>query len=100
MDLGPDLVGDGAPLGAGGFDGVLGEGGGDEGGDHPATALSGMGQGIALEVNPAPLPGGAENLGRQAKVLGISRGSVYYLPRPTSDGDLALMRGTCELHLE
>jgi len=32
------------------------------------------------------------SVGRQAKALGISRGSVYYLPRPTSDADLALMR--------
>ena len=29
---------------------------------------------------------------RQAKLLGFSRGSVYYRPRPVSDGDLALMR--------
>jgi putative transposase len=29
---------------------------------------------------------------RQAKLLGVSRSSVYYLPRPTSDGDLTLMR--------
>ena len=28
----------------------------------------------------------------QAKALGISRGSVYYLARPTSDADLVLMR--------
>ena len=39
-------------------------------------------------------------LTRQAKALGISRGSVYYLPRPTSDADLALMRRIDELHLE
>ena len=31
-------------------------------------------------------------LTRQAKVVGISRSSVYYLPRPTSAADLALMR--------
>ena len=31
-------------------------------------------------------------LSGQAKALGISRGSVYYLARPTSDADLALMR--------
>ena len=37
---------------------------------------------------------------RQAKALGISRGSVYYLARPTSDADLALMRRIDELHLE
>jgi putative transposase len=38
-------------------------------------------------------------VGRQAKALGISRGSVYYLPRPTSDADLVLMRRIDELHL-
>jgi len=37
---------------------------------------------------------------RQAKLLNISRGSVYYLPRPVSDVDLALMRRIDELHLE
>ncbi|MBD9520574.1 MULTISPECIES: IS3 family transposase [Ensifer] len=37
---------------------------------------------------------------RQAKLLGFSRGSVYYLPRPMSDGDLALMRRIDELHLD
>jgi len=37
---------------------------------------------------------------RQAALLGISRGSVYYLPRPVSDADLALMRRIDELHLE
>ena len=40
------------------------------------------------------------SVSRQAKVLGISRGSVYYLPQPTSDADLALMRRMDELHLE
>ncbi len=39
-------------------------------------------------------------IARQASELGISRGSVYYLPRPTPDGDLALMRRIDELHLE
>ena len=37
---------------------------------------------------------------RQAQLLNISRGSVYYLPRPVSDADLALMRRIDELHLE
>ena len=37
---------------------------------------------------------------RQAKLLGISRGTVYYLPRPVSPADLALMRKLDELHLE
>ena len=37
---------------------------------------------------------------RQAELLGMSRGSVYYMPRPTSAADLALMRRIDELHLE
>ena len=37
---------------------------------------------------------------RQARLLGVSRSSVYYLPRPTSDGDLTLMRRIDELHLD
>ena len=40
------------------------------------------------------------SVGRQARALGISRGSVYYLPRPMSDADLALMRRIDELHLD
>jgi putative transposase len=37
---------------------------------------------------------------RQAEVLRISRGSVYYLPRPVPDADLAIMRHLDQLHLE
>ena len=37
---------------------------------------------------------------KQAQALGISRGSVYYLPRPVSSADLAVMRRIDELHLE
>ena len=36
---------------------------------------------------------------RQARALGISRGSVYYLPRPVSPSDLTIMRRMDELHL-
>ncbi|MGH8399844.1 MAG: IS3 family transposase [Gammaproteobacteria bacterium] len=39
-------------------------------------------------------------ISRQAEALALSRGSVYYLPRPVSDRDLALMRRLDELHLE
>jgi len=39
-------------------------------------------------------------LARQARELGISRGSVYYLPRPVSAADLEIMRRIDELHLE
>ena len=40
------------------------------------------------------------SLTRQATLLGISRGTLYYLPRAVSDADLALMRRLDELHLE
>jgi len=47
-------------------------------------------------IDPShPLP-----LVKQAEVLGISRASVYYLPRSVSERDLALMRRIDELHLE
>lgn len=36
----------------------------------------------------------------QAEVLKISRGSVYYLPRPVSPDDLAIMQRLDRLHLE
>src|SRR5665213_278593 len=37
---------------------------------------------------------------KQATALNISRGSVYYLPRPVSAADLAVMRRMDALHLE
>jgi putative transposase len=37
---------------------------------------------------------------KQAEVLNISRGSVYYLPRPVSETDLGIMRRLDRLHLE
>src|SRR6187455_1160499 len=37
---------------------------------------------------------------RQAKMLNVSRGSVYYRPRAPSTADLALMRRMDELHLD
>src|ERR1700693_4464024 len=36
----------------------------------------------------------------QAEALNISRGSVYYLPRPVPDADLTIMRRLDRLHLE
>jgi len=42
-----------------------------------------------------PLP-----INRQAKAVGISRGSVYYLPCPVSDYDQELMRRIDHLHLD
>ncbi|MGZ8245663.1 IS3 family transposase [Methylomagnum sp.] len=40
------------------------------------------------------------SLTRQAELLGISRGSAYYVPKPVPDSDLALMRRIDELRLE
>jgi Integrase core domain len=37
---------------------------------------------------------------KQAEALNISRGSVYYLPRPVPEADLAIMRRLDRLHLE
>jgi putative transposase len=37
---------------------------------------------------------------RQAKLLGLSRASVYYTPQAADDDDLAVMRRLDELHLE
>jgi putative transposase len=42
-----------------------------------------------------PLP-----IARQAQALGVSRGSVYYVPRPVAGADLALMRRMDALHLD
>ncbi|WP_410483012.1 IS3 family transposase [Sphingobium sp. KCTC 72723] len=39
-------------------------------------------------------------LTRQARELGMSRGSVYYLPKPVSVADLGTMRRIDELHME
>ncbi len=39
------------------------------------------------------------SLTRQADLLGISRGSLYYRPQPVSADDLALMRRIDELHM-
>jgi putative transposase len=39
-------------------------------------------------------------ISKQAAALNISRGSVYYLPRPVPEADLAIMRRLDRLHLE
>jgi putative transposase len=37
---------------------------------------------------------------RQAELLDISRGAVYYLPKPPSSADLAVMNAIDQLHLD
>ena len=39
-------------------------------------------------------------IAKQAEALNISRGSIYYLPRPVPEADLAIMRRLDRLHLE
>ncbi len=39
-------------------------------------------------------------ISKQAELLDISRGAVYYLPKPISAADLTLMRRIDELHLQ
>jgi len=43
--------------------------------------------------------GHALSLASQARQLGISRGSIYYQPRPVPDADVTIMRRIDELHL-
>lgn len=40
------------------------------------------------------------SISHQCRLLGVSRGSAYYLPQPVPEGDLGLMRRIDELHLE
>jgi putative transposase len=40
------------------------------------------------------------SIARQAKALNVSRGAVYYKPRPVSAEDLTIMRRLDELHLD
>ena len=48
---------------------------------------------MIIKTHPLPVK-------RQAELLKISRSNIYYLPVPTSEKDLALMRAIDELHLE
>ena len=40
------------------------------------------------------------SVSRQAQLLNISRGAVYYLSKPTSQRDLVLMNAIDKLHLD
>jgi len=48
---------------------------------------------MIIKTHPLPVK-------RQAELLEISRSNVYYLPAPTPESELALMRAIDELHLE
>ena len=47
-------------------------------------------------VDPTAKP----SVSRQATVLGISRGSIYYQHRPVSDADLKLMHRIDKRHMD
>ena len=40
------------------------------------------------------------SLGRQAELLGLSRSTLYYEPRPVPAAELVIMRRIDELHLD
>ena len=40
------------------------------------------------------------SISRQAELLGFSRGMIYYIPKPVSESDLALMHAIDKLHME
>ena len=40
------------------------------------------------------------SVSRQASLLGISRGAVYYLPKPIGESDLRIMHAMDRLHLD
>lgn len=44
--------------------------------------------------------GHALSVSKQAEIVGIARSTVYYLPRPVSAADLALMKQIDALHTE
>ena len=77
--LRPDLVGDGAPLGAGGLSRVRGEGRGDEGGDDPAAALAGVCQDIALQVHTAD--------DQRGRLIGRTKGGMNTTLHAVTDAD-------------
>src|ERR1700716_1924623 len=56
---------------------------------------SGFAERKAMIIREHALP-----ITKQAEVLNVSRGSVYYLPRPVSAVDLEVMRRLDRLHLE
>jgi hypothetical protein len=57
------LIGDFAPLRFGRVGVILGEGGADEGADHPPALPAGMGERVAHEVDAAALPAGVQDFG-------------------------------------
>ncbi len=68
---------------------VLGEGSGEEGGDHAAALLAGMGQHIAYEVHAAALPGCVEDVGDGGFQPLVGIGNDQLDPAQAAPGQLA-----------
>src|SRR3954471_5480424 len=92
-DLGPELVGDAAPLRLGGLGIVLGEGGGDEGRDDAPSASPGMSERVAHEVHAAALPSRAEHLRDRRLDALVSVGDDELHTPEAAPGELPQERG-------
>src|SRR5512144_492582 len=68
---------------------ILGEGGGDEGRNHAATTLAGMGRRIAHEMNPASLPSGVQYFGDGGLQAFMGVGDHQLDPAQAAAGELA-----------
>ncbi len=68
-------------------------------GPHGRNFVRGVGEGRTSERKKMIDHAHEPPIKFQAKVLGISRGTAYYKPRPMSGKDLLLMRKLDELHL-
>ena len=92
-DLCPDLISNRAPLLTGSFRRFLGECSRDKGGDDTASALAGMGQRIAHEVNPASLPAGTQQFGDSGPDTFMRIGDHQLDPAQAPAGQLSYERG-------
>jgi hypothetical protein len=99
-ELGAELVGDVAPLLAGSFGVVLGEGGGHAGRHDAPPALAGVRERVAQEVDAAALPGRAPRT-RAIAAFSPSWASeiTSFTPRRATSGELAQELGPERLGL-
>lgn len=94
-----ELIGDPTPLDAGGSGVVLREGGGDEGGDDTASALAGVRENVAHEVDAAALPGGVQHLGDGGLDAFVGVGDHQLDAAQAAASELAQERGSERLGL-
>lgn len=97
--LRPQLVGDTAPLFAGGVGVILRKRRADEGRNDAAPALPGMGKNIAHEVDTAALPGVVQHLGNGGLDAFVGVGDHQLDAAQATAGELAQERGPERLGL-